>query len=62
MRPGQGGFAVCFIDQATAARPGPLAHGSTATAGGEDGFDGLMLQRAVLRRDLRLGEWSGGRG
>lgn len=44
-----------FVDEAIAALPGTLA--ASAPPAPEDVFDGLMLQRAVLKRDQQLAEW-----
>ena len=44
-----------FIDEATAALPGTLE--SLPSPSLEDVFDGLMLQRATLKRDQQLAEW-----
>jgi len=44
-----------FVDEAIAALPGTLA--SSASPSAEDVFDGLMMQRATLRRDQQLAEW-----
>jgi SAM-dependent methyltransferase len=41
-----------FFDEAIAALPGTL------TQSAEEVFDGLMLQRATLRRDQQLAEWT----
>ena len=44
-----------FIDEAVAAMPTLLS--KTAPPDPEDIFDGLMLQRAVLKRNQQLAEW-----
>ena len=44
-----------FVDEATAALPGTLASSTSPSA--EDVFDGLMMQRATLKRDQQLAEW-----
>jgi SAM-dependent methyltransferase len=44
-----------FVDEAIAALPGTLA--SVASLSPEDVFDGLMMQRATLKRDQQLAEW-----
>ena len=44
-----------FVDEAVAALPGTLV--SSAPPLPEDVFDGLMLQRATLKRDQQLAEW-----
>jgi hypothetical protein len=46
-----------FFDEATAALPGAFAAAATPSA--EAVFDGLMLQRATLKRDQQLLEWTG---
>jgi SAM-dependent methyltransferase len=44
-----------FVDEAIAALPGTLV--SSASLSPEDIFDGLMMQRATLKRDQQLAEW-----
>ena len=44
-----------FVNEAIAALPGTLA--SSASPSPEDIFDGLMMQRATLKRDQQLAEW-----
>jgi hypothetical protein len=44
-----------FVDEAIAALPGTLT--SSAPPSPEDVFDGLMMQRATLKRDQQLAEW-----
>jgi hypothetical protein len=44
-----------FVDEAIAALPGTLAY--SAPPSPEDIFDGLMIQRATLKRDQQLAEW-----
>ena len=44
-----------FVDEAIAAFPGMIA--SSASPSPEDVFDGLMMQRASLKRDQQLAEW-----
>ena len=44
-----------FMDEATAALPGSLA--CSPPPAPEDVFDGLMLQRATLKRDQQLADW-----
>lgn len=44
-----------FVDEASAALPGTLAASPSPEA--EDVFDGLLLQRATLKRDQQLAEW-----
>jgi len=43
------------VDEAVATLPGALACSASPSA--EDVFDGLMLQRATLKRDQQLAEW-----
>lgn len=45
-----------FVHEAIAALPGTLV--STTQPQPEDIFDGLMLQRATLKRDQQLAEWN----
>ena len=45
-----------FINEATAALPGSLAGPQSPTTA--DIFDGLLLQRATLKRDQQLKEWT----
>lgn len=52
----QGVFSERFKDEATAVLPGTLA--SSTPLSPEDVFDGMMLQRAVLKRDQQLVEWT----
>lgn len=52
---GQGAIGVRFVDEAVAALPGTLV--SSASPLPDDVFDGLMLQRATLKRDQQLAEW-----
>jgi len=49
------GYAARFVDEATAALPG--MHAAPSQVVPEDVFDGLMRQRAVLKRDQPLSEW-----
>ncbi|MET0007716.1 MAG: hypothetical protein ABW124_09955 [Candidatus Thiodiazotropha sp. 6PLUC9] len=44
-----------FINEAIAALPGTLVSSAQPQLG--DIFDGLMLQRATLKRDQQLAEW-----
>jgi hypothetical protein len=43
------------VNEAIAALPGALV--TSARPQPEDVFDGLMLQRATLKRDQQLAEW-----
>lgn len=52
---GQDAIGERFVDEAVAALPGALV--SSASPLPEDVFDGLMLQRATLKRDQQLAEW-----
>ncbi len=52
---GQGAIAERFVDEAIAALPGTLACSTSPSP--EDVFDGLMMQRATLKRDQQLAEW-----
>ncbi len=52
---GQGASGERFVDEAIAALPGTLF--SSAPPLPDDVFDGLMLQRATLKRDQQLAEW-----
>jgi len=52
---GQDAFGGRFVDEAVATLPGTLI--SSASPLPEDVFDGLMLQRATLKRDQQLAEW-----
>lgn len=54
---GQDLFEDRLLDEATAALPGALALSETPSP--EDIFDGIMLQRANLKRDQQLAEWDG---
>ena len=51
-----GEVAARFYAEAAAALPGSLALSQALTP--EDVFDGLLLQRTVLRRDQQLAEWA----
>jgi hypothetical protein len=51
-----GEVAARFYAEAAAALPGTLALSQALTP--EDVFDGLLLQRTVLRRDQQLAEWA----
>jgi SAM-dependent methyltransferase len=52
---GQDAMRERFVDEAVAALPGTVAPSASPLA--EDIFDGLMLQRATLKRDQQLAEW-----
>jgi len=52
---GHDAIAERLVDEAVAALPGTLS--SSASPLPEEVFDGLMLQRATLRRDQELAEW-----
>lgn len=52
---GQDSVGERFEDEAIAALPGTLVSATSPLP--EDVFDGLMLQRATLRRDQQLAEW-----
>ena len=52
---GQDAIEKRFVNEAVAALPGTLL--SSASPLPEDVFDGLMLQRATLRRGQQLAEW-----
>lgn len=52
----QPGVAERFVGEATAALPGVIALSSRPSP--DDVFGGLMMQRAVLRRDQQLPEWA----
>lgn len=52
---GQNAIGERFLDEATAALPGTNA--SSEPPSPEDVFDGLMIQRATLKRDQQLAEW-----
>jgi hypothetical protein len=49
-------FGERFVDEAVAALPGTLVSSTSPLP--EDVFDGLMLQRATLKRDQQLAEWN----
>ena len=51
----QGAIGERFVDEAIAALPGTLI--SVASPVPDDVFDGLMIQRATLKRDQQLLEW-----
>ena len=53
---GQDTIGERFVDEAIAALPGTLV--SSASPLPEDVYDGLMLQRATLKRDQQLAEWN----